>query len=443
LKTPSQFQLHRWHLFGYAFGGQHGLHYEALWAFSAAEEKTAFEQLIDVLIERRLRDPGMHVYHYAPYEVTAMKRLMGKYGTRADELDQLLRGEVFVDLYGVVRKGLRAGVDSYSIKKLEPFYGLVREIDLHQVSRHLHAVEYAIARGDAGSLTPDIRETVLSYNRDDCFSALELRRWLEMLRAQEEQKRGEPIPRPAPPTLAPKEKLEGRLARIRAVSEALTAHLPVERSRDQEAQWALAQILEWHRREDKVDWWEYFRLNAMAEDELLDERAGIAGLLFERRLETTKRGVVVDRYRFPPQDTEFDQRDEAFEPGSDKPSPIARVEGIDLDHTTIDLRKGVARANHHPKALFKHDNVSNPDAVNALLSLGEFVRDYGLDGSGPFRAARDLLLHLNPRLIPGNTLRKPGESTVASASRRPRTGRVVFLRFRDLLERARLSPVLE
>jgi predicted RecB family nuclease len=405
------------YLFGYAFRDTYGPHYEALWAFSPAEEKTAFEQLIDMMIERRLRDPGMHVYHYAPYEVTAMKRLMGRYGTRADELDQLLRAKAFVDLYGVVRKGLRAGVDSYSIKKLEVFYGLAREVDLHQVSRLLRAVEYAIARGDAASVTPDIREAVLSYNRDDCLSALELREWLEALRAQEEQKRGAPIPRPAPPTLAPKEKLEGRLARVRAVSEALTAHLPVERSREQEAQWVLAQILEWHRREDKVDWWEYFRLNAMAEEELLDERAGIAGLLFERRLETTKRGVVVDRYRFPPQDTEFDERDEALEPGSEKPSPIATVDAIDLEHTTIDLRKGVARANHHPKALFKHDKVSNPEAVNALLRLGEFVRDYGLDGPGPFRAARDLLLHLNPRLIPGNTLRKPGESTVASARR--------------------------
>ena len=88
----------------------------------------------------------------------------------------------------------------------------------------------------------DIREAVLSYNRDDCLSALELREWLETLRAQEEQKRGVPIPRPAPPTLTPKEKLEGRLARIRAVSEALTAHLPVERSREQEAQWVLARF---------------------------------------------------------------------------------------------------------------------------------------------------------------------------------------------------------
>jgi hypothetical protein len=241
------------------------------------------------------------------------------------------------------------------------------------------------------------------------LTALALREWLETVRALEERKRGELIPRPIPPTPTPTERLSDRLARIRAVSEALTEHLPVERNRDQQAQWILAQILEWHRREDKVDWWEYFRLNAMTEDELLDEHAGIAGLLFECRLETTKRGVVIDRYRFPQQDTDLEEQDEVFEPGSEKPAAIAKVEAIDLKDTTIDLRKGVARANHHPQALFKHEKVGNPDAVDALLRLGEFVRDHGIDGPGPSRAARDLLLHLNPRLVQGNALHKPGE----------------------------------
>jgi AAA domain len=197
----------------------------------------------------------------------------------------------------------------------------------------------------------------------------------------------------------------------------LTAHLPVERNRDQEAQWILAQILEWHRREDKVDWWEYFRLNGMIEDELLDEPEGTAGLVFERRLETTKRGVVIDRYRFPQQDTDLDEQDDVFEPGSEKPVAFAKVEAIDLKDTTIDLRKGVARANHHPQALFKHKKVGNPDAVDALIRLGVFVRDHGIDGSGPSRAARDLLLHLNPRLVQGSALRKSGESTVEGARR--------------------------
>jgi hypothetical protein len=99
-------------------------------------EDGAFDYLFGYAVRDAHRPHYMHVFHYAPYEVTAMKRLMGRYGTRADELDQLLRAGVFVDLYRVVRKALRAGVDSYSIKKLEPFYGLSREVDLHQVSRH-------------------------------------------------------------------------------------------------------------------------------------------------------------------------------------------------------------------------------------------------------------------------------------------------------------------
>lgn len=184
------------YLFGYAFRDVEGRpQYGSLWALSLAEEKAAFERLIDLVVERRGRDPGMHVYHYAPYEPTALKRLMGKYATRADELDALLRAEVFVDLYGVVRKGVRAGVESYSIKKLEPLYGLVREVDLRRVSRLLRAVEYAVARKDASSVTQDVREAVRSYNRDDCISAFGLRDWLERLRAEEERRCSAPIPR--------------------------------------------------------------------------------------------------------------------------------------------------------------------------------------------------------------------------------------------------------
>ena len=406
------------YLFGYAFRDSGAaVQYDAIWAISPTEEKAAFERFMDIVSERRGRDPMMHVYHYAPYEPTAMKRLMGRYATRADELDELLRSGVFVDLYSVIRKGVRAGIDSYSIKKLEPFYGLVRDVDLRRVSRLLRAVEYAIAKKDAGSLSEEIRDAVTSYNRDDCVSAMDLRTWLEGLRLEAEQRDGVKLPRPAPGVTKANEKLEGRLARIRAVSEALTAHLPVNRNNAEQAQWILAQLLEWHRREDKVDWWEFFRLNDMTPEELLDQRAGLAGLVFERRLETTKRGVVVDRYKFSPQDTDFEEGDDAYEPGSDRVSPVAKVEAFDLEQRTVDIRKGTARTEHHPAALFKQDKVSNPDAVHALLRLGEFVRDHGIDSFGAHRAERDLLLRLNPRLLSGQPLRQPGESTIASARR--------------------------
>ena len=62
-----------------------------------------------------------------------MKRLMGRYATHENEVDSLLRAEIFVDLFSVVRHGIRASVESYSIKKLEPLYSFVRTVPLEDV----------------------------------------------------------------------------------------------------------------------------------------------------------------------------------------------------------------------------------------------------------------------------------------------------------------------
>src|SRR5215213_8553991 len=83
------------------------LRFRAFWAErEEEEEKRAFEELVDFLVERR-RYPELHVYHYANYERAALQRLMQKHGTREDEVDDLLRGEVLVDLFQVVRQALR------------------------------------------------------------------------------------------------------------------------------------------------------------------------------------------------------------------------------------------------------------------------------------------------------------------------------------------------
>ena len=116
--------------------------YRQFWAFDRAGEKRAFEELIDFITARRAERPGLHVYHYNHYEPTAVDhlselhetrqeavgRLMGRYATREDEVDELFRLGVFVDLYRVVRQGLQAGVESYSIKRLESLCGYSRVV---------------------------------------------------------------------------------------------------------------------------------------------------------------------------------------------------------------------------------------------------------------------------------------------------------------------------
>jgi uncharacterized protein len=111
------------------------------WAHDFAEEGRLTTDLLDWLTERWTRYPGMHVYHYAPYETTALKRLVGQHATREAELDQLLRHEVFIDLYAVVRQGVRISKGSYSIKKLEEFYwGHARSSDGEGVADGLSSV---------------------------------------------------------------------------------------------------------------------------------------------------------------------------------------------------------------------------------------------------------------------------------------------------------------
>jgi uncharacterized protein len=170
------------YLFGYSFRKEDGTtDHVAQWALSRAEEKAAFEGFIDFVIERLGRYSGLHIYHYAPYEPGALKRLMGRYASRENELDRMLRSKLFVDLYGVVRHSLRASVESYSIKKLEPLYRFKRETLLPDAIFSLFRIQ---TRLDVQSLNEDDRAIVQGYNRDDCISTWRLRDWLEGLRSQ-------------------------------------------------------------------------------------------------------------------------------------------------------------------------------------------------------------------------------------------------------------------
>ncbi|MGN6752790.1 MAG: TM0106 family RecB-like putative nuclease, partial [Intrasporangium sp.] len=100
------------------------------WAHDFDQEGQLTRDLVDWLTSRWERYPSMHIYHYAPYSTTALKRLVVQHATREAELDQLLRHEVFVDLYAVVRQGVRISKGSYSIKKLEEFYwGHIRQAE--------------------------------------------------------------------------------------------------------------------------------------------------------------------------------------------------------------------------------------------------------------------------------------------------------------------------
>ena len=131
------------------------------------------------MVERRARHPRMHVYHYAPYETTAIKRLASKYGTMEDEVDSLLREGAFVDLYRVVKRSLMVGTAGYSLKDVELLYRGGRSGEVATGGASVAAYHDWIVSGEPPDWqnSPRLKE-IRDYNEEDCNSTMELDRWL-------------------------------------------------------------------------------------------------------------------------------------------------------------------------------------------------------------------------------------------------------------------------
>jgi uncharacterized protein len=408
--------------------------FTAIWSrdgdaeFGAEGEKAAFERLMDLFIARLDADPSMHIYHYAAYEPTALKRLMGRYGTREVEVDRLLRGGVLVDLLRVVRQSLRASVESYSIKKMEAFYGFTREIDLRDAGSSIVAFEQWLELGEGDRPASNHLERIERYNRDDVVSNRELRDWLEGLRPELAAATGQEVPRPGGrPDSTPPEVTEAE-ARVLALADRLAGDVPVardERNAEQHARWLLAQLLSWHRREDKATWWEFHRLMDLTPEQLVDEDDPIGLLEPVGPVSEEKKGKQVWRYRYPEQETDLGRLGRAYEPRRKQEAPTAKpfdwacgdVVAIDRAGLTVDIQRTVADA--HPEAIVPLPWVPTPEHRERLFELGEWVAEHGIEGSGPWRAVRDLLLGMPPRA--GQPARAPlradGETELEAARR--------------------------
>src|SRR5205814_2634294 len=152
------------------FGWLYQEKYYDLWAKNEMEEKQALEKFMDTVVQILEADPGMHIYHYGAYEQTALKRLVGKYATKEEELDRLLRGGVFVNLHSITRHAIIAGLESYSLKDLEKLHGYVREVDLRTVAPHKLLYEGLLESGSVEDVDEETKRIVRDYNKDDCIS---------------------------------------------------------------------------------------------------------------------------------------------------------------------------------------------------------------------------------------------------------------------------------
>ncbi|HXN53443.1 MAG TPA: TM0106 family RecB-like putative nuclease [Candidatus Acidoferrum sp.] len=393
------------YMFGFAFkNAGDEWSYEKRWALNCEEEKKGFEWLVDEIMRRREANPKMHVYHFGAYEPGTLKRLMGMYATREDQIDRLLRAGVLVDLHQAFKQSTLASVEEYSLKKIEAFYRFERKTPLDVSRAAMRYVEHRLELGWGDEELPkSIREAMEGYNSEDCFSAAKLRDWLEA-RREELVERGVSVPRPPEKTGDPSEKLQEKLDRAAALTQRLSEGIPANAkawSEEQSAQWLLAQLLSWHRREDKRAWQEGYRFAEMEDEELLDERVGLTRMRFVERVDAGRQ-VPTDRYM-------FDQQKSNVRVGKSVyfwDDRFGEVVAIDHAQGIADIKKMKRTADVHPPTVYMWDAPLNTDAqAGSLYRIGDWVASKEVDAHGPYRAGRDLLLRRPPRLLNGEKLK--------------------------------------
>ena len=258
----------RWgldYLFGWVDADER---FDVLWAHEQADEAEALRAFLEMVRRRRAEHPGMHIHHYAAYEKAHLFSIAARHGVGEDEVDDLLRAGVLVDLYPIVTASLRVGASSYSIKKLEPLYmgaderaGVTNAAD--SVTQY---VAYRAAR-DAGDEAEADRllTEIADYNRSDCVSTLRLRDWLRSL----------PEARDAVVEIAPDEREDAVFepsALDVALQELAKQAAAADRDVDAHAYRLAAAAVDYHRREHKSFWHEHYHRIEQPPAEWEDQR---------------------------------------------------------------------------------------------------------------------------------------------------------------------------
>jgi predicted RecB family nuclease len=384
------------YLFGITFRENDEIQYKAFWALSRAEERLAFDEFMKFIMDRWDRYPGMHIYHYSPYEPSAIKRLMSRYAIHEGDVHKILRGQRFVDLYSTSKEILRASVESYSIKNLEKLADYIRKCDLEIAGPARRTLEYILEFKSVEALDGEVKSVVQEYNEDDCLATSALHNWLEKIRSEQIGK-GALLTRPQPEDGNAKESLSLKEAERKALHDELILGInsdPALRSEEDKARWLLAHLVHYFDRENKNQWWEFFHVHKMEFEDLLEEKAGIAGLAFVEQLpKSGKQRNARYKYQFLPQEIGIDVKWEIHEVNGDK---LGIVEAISEEARTVVISQQSAA-----KPLAVHGiKIIDPKVLEkSLLSVIREFKDAGAVNNKTFRAASDLLLRSYPDII--------------------------------------------
>lgn len=248
------------------------------WAHTRAEEKLALEKFLTYVSDRRQQFPGMHIYHYAAYEKSALLRLAVRHRVGEKIVDDLLRAGVLVDLYAVVRSSLRVSQPSYSIKKLEPLYMGTDLRDAEGVTNAADSIVqyqlYCLAREAGHDDEADVRlKDIADYNQYDCDSTLQLLRWLRERAADNGIEPAATLTLTGMPATVTDDAdavaIDAVVAQLFDAADAESA--PAEKK----ALALMAAAIDFHTREEKPFWWAHFDRLVQPSDEWMDARGSL------------------------------------------------------------------------------------------------------------------------------------------------------------------------
>jgi uncharacterized protein len=349
--------------------------YRAFWGETREQEKHAFEAFVDWLTAHRRDHPDAHVYHYAPYEKTALRRLAMEHATREEEVDVLLREHVLVDLYAVVLGALAQSQDGYSIKKLEAFYGFKREADVRKGDQSIVVFEEYLIDRDAAK-----RDDIIRYNEEDCVSTAQLHRWLLGLRPAESPWLGD---EPDEERRKESEREAGR----RALEAALRENAPAGDPRI-----LAADLLAYHRREDKPEHWAFYDRVEHDIDFVHDDKEALGELVLSTdpaHAPVPEKRSFIYTYTFPRQEFKLGRGpcDQATEKAVD-------VVSTDEDGGTIRIKRSAKAL--HPHTLIPGRPLRKDAQVGALERFARSVLAGTVATAYP--AAWDILRRARPRI---------------------------------------------
>ncbi|MCE2859714.1 MAG: TM0106 family RecB-like putative nuclease, partial [Oxalobacteraceae bacterium] len=310
--------------------------FKPIWGHDRAEEKLAFEEWVDFVIRHLERHPEAHIYHYAAYEKTALRKLMRLHGTRENDIDHLLRTKKMIDLYQVVREAVRISERSYSIKYVEKFYLGARSAEVKSAGSSI--VAYQNWR-DSDPKDQKILDEIEKYNKEDVVSTYELLNWLCRLRPatlpwleqasapEEPSKASEARKAAAVATEQQVLQFHSQISQYIPVppdaTDTIEPHTPEERHAV-----ILRDLLDFQRRANKPQWWALFDRQSKSFEERIEDLDCVAGATLAPEFPvTTEQRSFRYTYRYPPQEVKLKS--------GDKPVLVDSLDGLSdftIDH---------------------------------------------------------------------------------------------------------------